>query len=1081
MRILIIISIYICAVTISCGQALLGKGTVKISLNASSLLVNGVKVYPGDELKFTTDGTVRKNWWVEKKESCFLWFCDKYEIVHNNFHNPNSLPATLYIKSSDGTSVKPTGFELKEGELTVAIPDIYAYDKPFELFGFFPDPSINRSKSDGEYMVNVSISFAGRFMGFKAFLRASGNSLTYSKISSKDVISDLFAEAYGAQIATLVLGHLEAHPAIPASQRKEILQFLYSELNSTNPALSLAIAKNALQTYDLTTANQAIQNAKALLSSSTASEEQKADAHGLMGYYLLALHEQMQDRGTMLEASSNFGSAAELYFKNSMYDSAIRAYYKQATSLRRLGGTGYLQESLEILTKAERLTSKLLAITKNNQYGLVSILGASIVPPSFEQLRPSDSYLIPAKKNSKWGFIDKTGRVVVQPIYDEVGEFKEGFTWGRSGQDYVYIDTKGENPFPEKFRFTSDFHRNFAFVLASDGIFYFINRKGNKFAVVNENHLNTIACGDNFPNPLIHPPGTACDLQTKLKILRENRGTQFFLIGTIASRFFNGLTIAPFNKTGEPLYDPSNAAIGFIDKSGEIVRAADPNITGFQLNKNTYYLFTRSNFAKVLNVNALKEIALPPSPKPSTVWVLGNGGLFFSYNDKPNLYGLINDQNKIVKQPQYFGVSMIDASLTFVANDQHFAALKQDGSALFQFPSENSFVEWAPCCGFYQNALGQPPQGNPSDKYTFSNFLHVRLRDKLTRQIKKSMVINKVDGSLFVQDSFDWLGYLQPERDLFAVAKLNDAYDWKYGIYKAGQGFLLPCDYDGLEIGISNDFGIAYRGEKYQLVDYENESLSDWSYDSLSFYSEELLIAKANGMYGVVSLTNETIVPFEYSDLSNLNSWQYFPILAYHSTPQPLPSLYHTGIKLRSRIASFTQNGKDGVISVTDGKPIVNAAYDYIVYLDDKLLGINYKIKADDKDYYTFSIHSYFGNKFIDDTFIYLRYDETDKTFIGITDKKQLKVFTANGKVLLSAPIIIEDGDIFRAVLQGKYVVDDAQLTVNKQELLKGPIKKFVKLTNRIILQTSSKLLIISMDSGYIKQADADNVLIDGM
>lgn len=87
--------------------------------------------------------------------------------------------------------------------------------------------------------------------------------------------------------------------------------------------------------------------------------------------------------------------------------------------------------------------------TENEQTGLITLQGDTILAPQYKFINPEQRNWIQAKNNDKWGVIDYKGRVVVPFQYDYIGEIsEERYCRVRLNEKYGVIDHKGRVVIP---------------------------------------------------------------------------------------------------------------------------------------------------------------------------------------------------------------------------------------------------------------------------------------------------------------------------------------------------------------------------------------------------------------------------------------------------------------------------------------------------------------------------------------------------------------------------------------------------------------------------------------------------------
>lgn len=1053
----------------------LGSGGVKIVLSSPGLLLKGIKVYPGEEIRLVARGQVRYNWEEKVDKNCFLWWCDETRIIYNNFRSPGSLPAKVFIRAKDDNSeLKSGGFALT-GNNNIRIPEQYDYNKAFEVFAYFDDPGINRLRSDGEYEVNAFINFSGRLAYLKNYIASKGSSLTFDMINSKDVISDLFAKTCAEKIAVILSDHIGQFPAISQRDQQLILDYVY-KLDPANPRVSLALAKNALTRFNIAAASVALQRARSLILDNGADPSLLAESYNLFGKYYETIHSGSMQEGALLDASGSFGMAAENYLKAGQYDSVIEAYYNQSRVLKTLGYVDALEKSLEVLNKADALSSRLYVIQQNSKYGFMNNFGRITVKPEYDSIKDSRSYVVPAKKNGKWGYIDILGNAVIDFTYEDAGFFRDGIAWVRSNGHYIYINGKGKKLINEEFRWASDFYRNFAFVLDDTNGYYYINKKGEKFAQIGEAYIRLTVCNRG-----------SCTPEELVKKLAATPNAYITVISAFTFRFFNAVKVAPYNRKSEPngMFGVAQD-LGLIDEQGNIIRRANDDIRMITYNKNTFYMVMSNNLVKVYDFN-LNEKKINGFTQNFNVNALGNGAYSYFYPANPSLSGFINDEQLKKTEPIFRTVFPIDDQLTFCADDTRYRIIKQNGTYLFDRPTEGKLVSMTPCCfpafdfvssfGFLP-AAPQPVSGGP-------NYLLIRYNDRQSFKTTKVVMLKKSDLSeVITGDEYSDISTYRSDGQLMMVQKTllsNNPIEvpkMKKGIYKIGTGLVIPCEYDTIKVKGPAGSSVLSKNGKTGLANTETGQLViPLNYDRLDFFNDSMLLAVNNNHSGIISADNQVQVPFEYDELGFVSKGDemgltYSELLSADPVFFPIPL---AGVS--ESFVSCKRSGKTGIIDLGTKTELIKPVYDKIFLLDDKFICAN-ETTPDHKGDFSFRMFNMFGTPFIQDELIYLRYDASDRVFVCVTKENKIKMINSRGDVILSGDISYNSAGVTEAISTEKYRLTNLTwYSQGRQLAIGGEISKLVKQSGKLLLLSRDKIIHLNTDNGYMTETGADNLV----
>ncbi len=194
----------------------------------------------------------------------------------------------------------------------------------------------------------------------------------------------------------------------------------------------------------------------------------------------------------------------------------------------------------------------LAAFGKKNEHGFMKEKGfinekwEVVVEPNYEEIGNFHEGLAYAEKRSgnSYGYIDKKGEWAIEPQFDEVGPFNDGLAPVKTGafEPYGYIKENGEWKIEPNFETATPFSEGLAFVTTEE-------EKAKKY--IDRNGKSKIASPiDGFKICNGHPFENGLALVNLVK-KKEECGRTMQLLGK--------------QKT------VPNAALGYIDKSGDIV------------------------------------------------------------------------------------------------------------------------------------------------------------------------------------------------------------------------------------------------------------------------------------------------------------------------------------------------------------------------------------------------------------------------------------------------------------------------------------------------------------------------------
>ena len=135
-----------------------------------------------------------------------------------------------------------------------------------------------------------------------------------------------------------------------------------------------------------------------------------------------------------------------------------------------------------IYDSAVDVTESLIRVSKGGKYGLINKKGKVVVPIKYNHIGNFSEGLFVAKEDGKYGYIDKKGKEIIPFEYCEGEDFHDGLA--RVRKDYEngdgYIDKKGRVVIPfNRYDNTTDFSEGLAAV-KKDGKWGFVNKKGKE-------------------------------------------------------------------------------------------------------------------------------------------------------------------------------------------------------------------------------------------------------------------------------------------------------------------------------------------------------------------------------------------------------------------------------------------------------------------------------------------------------------------------------------------------------------------------------------------------------------------------
>jgi hypothetical protein len=252
---------------------------------------------------------------------------------------------------------------------------------------------------------------------------------------------------------------------------------------------------------------------------------------------------------------------------------------------------------------------------------------------------------------------------------------------------------------------------------------------------------------------------------------------------------------------------------------------------------------------------------------------------------RDNLWGFIDVKGNEIIKPQYKDYCSFASGLAFVLKDEKWGVINKNNETvipfIYEIPQYTSFEgDYAPVfetggkCG-YIDKLGNVVISFKYDDgdLSFKNakIFPVKIKNKWGFIDKNENVVIP-----FEYDEIEWNDSGEPyysviKRGNYAVE--NPTFD-TYGLVDAIKGeLIIPCDYNLLRpnpnsicVGMLTET----KDEKYGLIDYKNNKLTEFIYDKMYDYSYEgLYEVKRNGFWGYLDEKGNEVTDFKYLKIKN--------------------------------------------------------------------------------------------------------------------------------------------------------------------------------------------------------------------
>jgi len=121
--------------------------------------------------------------------------------------------------------------------------------------------------------------------------------------------------------------------------------------------------------------------------------------------------------------------------------SLSRSHIRDLPAIRKMKHISLIILTLTFLS----CQTKMAVIKQNDKYGLINSKGRVVVEPKWDYILGESEGVYPVELDSLWGYIDRKGNVIIEPKYWDADFFDEGYACvGNSSEKYGFIDKKGD-------------------------------------------------------------------------------------------------------------------------------------------------------------------------------------------------------------------------------------------------------------------------------------------------------------------------------------------------------------------------------------------------------------------------------------------------------------------------------------------------------------------------------------------------------------------------------------------------------------------------------------------------------------
>ncbi len=483
------------------------------------------------------------------------------------------------------------------------------------------------------------------------------------------------------------------------------------------------------------------------------------------------------------------------------------------------------------------LDDTMVAVQRNGKSGILNLKGIEIIPPKYDAYRSiaNTRGLYVVTLNKKEGFF-LAGKGEISPLkFDKITEPKEGVMILKEDSLYGLADLSGNIIAPPRYEYLWEFdygpvswyksgskygHINNKGVAITgavyDGIWSFANgfamvKKDGKFGFIN-------AQGKEIVSPAYDYGG---DFGNGIGIVgNENRYAFVNSKGTLITGFdFEGAW--PFTEWLSKVY--KDKKWGYADTRGKVV-------IPFQYDEAGQFSEGMAD-------------------------VRQNG-----------FYGYINKKGQLVIPPKYSSTGKFKDDVAFVTRDQQIYLINKSGKELNTggYDSIGSFIDGMALC--WRN--GKAGMLKKTGEEFIPTCYH-SVRPKTCESTGKKFYLAYTEKTQGLYDAsgkklLDTLYTIRHVNFYHGLLKLNK--EGLYGYADPSGKIIIDFQYQDANEFIK-PYTRVYNGKASGVIDTTGKLLIPFEYDNI-IITNEMIIAKKNGKYGLINTRNEIIVPFEYAEWS---------------------------------------------------------------------------------------------------------------------------------------------------------------------------------------------------------------------
>ena len=330
----------------------------------------------------------------------------------------------------------------------------------------------------------------------------------------------------------------------------------------------------------------------------------------------------------------------------------------------------------------------------------------------------------------------------------------------------------------------------------------------------------------------------------------------------------------------------NNNKQGILDSLGNIIISCEYNDISYKLFNNTWIVQTQKGYGLIDNTGKI----ISPCKYKNIIY--DKEHVYFIAKDSTNKYGIINNQNQIIEPFIYDYIKFMNSSYYVVQKDSFVLTPK---IIIKEMPIvQNNAININSCT---------PTQDTAHfDIETYQKYYILNIQNHSLSEQYDDLSIEIINKKMvIIAEKKEKIGVLLPNASILIsflydeISVYNDDTDDLYGEYfeliqKKLYGvandkgkIVVDCQYEKVDLITEQGHLSLMKNNRYFLASLEQGLLSHQSFDEIDNpYSIEnkkkyYFIVSKHHKYGILSASNEYIVPIKYDNIDNISA-NYFYI-----------------------------------------------------------------------------------------------------------------------------------------------------------------------------------------------------------